>query len=93
MRIKVPATSGLGTVSLGGAVTDQMKTIYPTLQAIIFSTGIFLILVNLVGLSTTLRNPAIYKEHDALPGTSQVLSEKQLYDKINTFDGNKAAYC
>ena len=68
-----------------------MKKIYRTSEAIIFSIGIFLLLVNLVGLFTTLRNPAIYKE--TIPSSFDlVLSEKQLYEKINTFDGNKAIY-
>jgi hypothetical protein len=50
----------------------------------------FLLLVNVIGLFTSLRNPAIY--HESLARSPVILTEQQLWDRINSFDGNSRAY-
>ncbi len=55
-----------------------------------FCVGVVLLATDVMGLFTSLRNPAIY--HEALRSpTDLTLTEAQLWERINSYDGHKPA--
>jgi hypothetical protein len=59
--------------------------------AILFWAGVILLSANVVGLFTSLRNPAVYTEHT--PGRRPALiTEEEFYRRIDSYDGDRRAY-
>lgn len=50
---------------------------------VIFAMGIFLFLTNLVGVFTSLRNPAIYTDNSELISSAITLSEDEFYEELD----------
>lgn len=63
----------------------EVKSFYRSLDKVTFVIGAFLILVNIVGLYTSLDVRSSFREGAAI-------SEQQLHDAIDTYDGRKKTY-
>jgi len=68
-----------------------LKYLIRSWPAFLFWAGIVLLSVNVVGLFTSLRNPAVYKEHTPRRRPA-VITEEQFYQRIDSYNGDRRAY-
>lgn len=65
---------------------------HPCLRGILFVCGVLLLVLNVIGRTHSLRNPAIYHAHYNLFTNDIVLTEKQFYEEIQRHGESDADY-
>jgi hypothetical protein len=68
-----------------------LRSRFRFLPAILFGAGVLLLVLNITGLFTSLRNPAVYKEHTPNRRPAAITVD-QFYRQVDSYHGDRRAY-